>query len=213
MNDDPGNLADVELARRTRAGSIACFEELVHRYETPIYRFLRSRTRNDHDAEDLAQTVFVTAFRKITRYDDAYPFRAWIFTIARRLAISHYRKTRPEIEMTPGDEPVEYDDPAKAAAARDEVEHIWELARSTLPDVQFTALWLRYEENMPITEIARITGKTRTNVKVLLHRGRRTLAEALAAGSDPRFARAREASGRRAVGHVDTSFSCQEGAP
>jgi len=57
------------------------------------------------------------------------------------------------------------------------------LARRCLSAVQFQALWLRYAEDLELAEIARVLGKTRIHVKVLLFRARKTLGNALANGS------------------------------
>ena len=56
---------------------------------------------------------------------------------------------------------------------------LWELVQATLNADQQTALWLRYGENMSVQDIAKVLGKTRVSVRVLLFRARQTLAEKL----------------------------------
>jgi RNA polymerase sigma-70 factor (ECF subfamily) len=70
--------------------------------------------------------------------------------------------------------------PADSLASREELAAIWLLARRSLPEAQFQALWLRYAEEMELASIAAILRKTGTHVKVLLFRARQTLAGALA---------------------------------
>jgi RNA polymerase sigma-70 factor (ECF subfamily) len=102
---DAKELSDEELACKTQAGSHAAFEELVFRYEARVFGFLQSRTGRIHDAQDLTQKVFVRAFRKIGRYNPRFRFASWLFTIARRESIGHYRRAavhdRPQGEHRP----------------------------------------------------------------------------------------------------------------
>ena len=85
-------LSDEALALRVQEGSVRSFEELLARYEKRIYQFIRYKTANTEAAEDLAQTVFITAYEKIGRYRERHPFAAWLFTIARRKVIDYYRR-------------------------------------------------------------------------------------------------------------------------
>ncbi|MFL3667352.1 MAG: RNA polymerase sigma factor, partial [Verrucomicrobiota bacterium] len=83
------------LAIAAQSGCIESFESLVGQFEKPLYHFLLTKTRNHHQAEDLLQDTFLITFRKLDRFNPVYPFSSWIFTIANRLAISHYRKQKP----------------------------------------------------------------------------------------------------------------------
>ncbi|MBL7153708.1 MAG: RNA polymerase sigma factor [Phycisphaerae bacterium] len=165
-----------ELARRSQQGCRASFAELAERYGLRLLRFLRHQTNNVHDAEDLVQDTFVRAYANIYRYRSSYKFSTWLFTIARRLACSHLRrqgrskvvfKARPP-ERSPGEE----------LTRRETHQSLWETAR-TLTANQYGALWLKYAEDMPIKEIAKVMGKSQVSVKVTLYRARVRLAERL----------------------------------
>ena len=106
----------LRLAIAAQSGCIESFESLVGQFEKPLYHFLLTKTRNHHQAEDLLQDTFLITYRKLDRFNPAYPFSSWIFTIANRLAISHYRKQKPlveevevAIETTASDEVMEQD--------------------------------------------------------------------------------------------------------
>ena len=86
------------LAIAAQSGCIESFESLVAQFEKPLYHFLLTKTRNHHQAQDLLQDTFLITYRKLDRFNPAYPFSSWIFTIANRLAISHYRKQKPWVE-------------------------------------------------------------------------------------------------------------------
>lgn len=178
---DPAELADDQLARRTRAGSEACFAELVSRHEGRLMWFLVQRTRHVHDAEDLLQETFVRAYQHIASYDPTWKFTTWLFTIASRLACSHFRKKRPlpTTDRMLGLAASGENDPSASMSRREEKDRLWSLAAKVLSDNQYTALWFRYAEEMSIRDVSRVMDKTQTHVKVLLFRGRTTLGKKL----------------------------------
>jgi RNA polymerase sigma-70 factor (ECF subfamily) len=170
--------SDEELAAETCGGCMASFEELVYRYEKRIYGFALNSCRQSTDAREVTQDTFIRAYQAIAQFDSRYSFATWLFTIARRKCIDHYRAApRRELEPIP-DGPGEID-PSEVLARREEQENLWHLARRYLGDAQFQALWLRYAEDMSVAEAARVLGKTQTHVKVLLFRARQTLGATL----------------------------------
>jgi RNA polymerase sigma-70 factor (ECF subfamily) len=82
--------SEAAWARRARAGSADDFSRLVHLHSQALRAFLRQLCRNEAEADDLAQDVFVFAWEKIARFDAARPFRPWLFGIAWR----KYRESR-----------------------------------------------------------------------------------------------------------------------
>lgn len=175
-------LSPEELAAKCQAGCRDSFELLIERFETRIFHFIFRFVGNLHDAEDLTQDTFVSAFRSIHRYEPAFAFSTWLFTIAKRAALSHYRAHRPDRYVpTDGDPPIEHvdsDDPSVLLASKDEQGSIWDIARGLKPK-QHEALWLRYGEGFSVAETARIMDTNQIHVKVLLHRGRAHLAKKL----------------------------------
>jgi len=168
-------VSDEELARQSQAGSLSSFEELVSRHEARIYRFLARSCRNEDDAQELAQITFVTAFRSLHLYNSAWSFGAWLFTIARRKFIDHCRAARPTDELEAAAEPSVTDDPSVILARQETRQDIWRQIRRLLGPDQFGALWLKYQEDMSIRDIARALNRTQTSVKVLLFRARQNL--------------------------------------
>jgi RNA polymerase sigma-70 factor (ECF subfamily) len=180
VGSDFPNFTDQELARQTQAGSLVAFEELVYRYEGRIYGFVANSCGNCADAREVTQDTFVRAFQAIEQFDSQRSFAPWLFTIARRKCLDHYRAARP-----PADEPVpelaDHDDPAELLARQEDRQSLWELARRHLPKPQFQALWLKYAEEMNVADIAQVLRKTQTHVKVLLFRARQALGRELKA--------------------------------
>jgi len=177
MTAEHQNVSDEDLACQVQAGSLACFEELVRRHQSRIFHFLLLKLGNTQDAEDATQTTFIAAYRAMGRYRPNHRFLTWLFTIARRQAISMYRARRPTEPLTA--DPTDLRTPDRSLVSRDDCGQIWALARRTLPEAQLSALWLCYAEELSVREIARTMEKTATHVKVLLHRGRKTLAREL----------------------------------
>ena len=170
-----------ELAVRAQAGggaALACFGELVTRFDERLFNFLLRRTRCRADAEELTQEAFTRAWERIGSYDPSWRFSTWLYTIAARLAVSKHRKMSREqswevIERT-------------GAAGRDSLEvaddrrlgsRLWLMAERELTADQQLALWLRYAKDLGIAEIAKVLGKSQVGVRVCLFRARQALAK------------------------------------
>jgi RNA polymerase sigma-70 factor (ECF subfamily) len=167
---------DEELAVKVASGSRDAFEELVCRYSSRLFHFLRPRISTSQDIEDLIQETFLKAFRNIDRYNPDYKFSTWLYTVAIRLAISHYRAKKPkDLSSIPNHVSL---DPAEIMIQKDQSQKMWDLAKS-LHNKQYEALWLRYMEDMAVKEIASIMNKTQVQVRVLLHRARLNLGKKL----------------------------------
>jgi len=170
------DLPDEHLASDAADGSLRSFEELVSRYSPRLYSFLRRRISTDQETEDLVQEAFLKAFRYIDRFDTDQKFSTWLYTIASRLAVSHFRTQRVRkrhVEVRSNSP-----DPEETTIRKQESQNLWESARK-LQEKQFQALWLRYSEDMNVKEIAKIMKRKQSHVRVLLHRGRLNLAKEL----------------------------------
>lgn len=183
--DAPGP-SDEALVVRCQAGCNEAFELLVIRFELRIYHFLSGLVGNAHDAQDLTQVVFVKAWRNILNFHSPGAFSAWLFIIAKRTALNHLRAYKPTDAIPEGEcrlaAAVDFNDPSRALAKKDDSGAIWTLARRLKPK-QYEALWLRYGEDFTIAETARIMETNQIRVKVLLHRARANLAKLLGKAS------------------------------
>ena len=95
VNPDP----DAALMLRVKQGDTAAFTTLVEKYKQPVmnlaYRLLRDQT----EAEDLAQNVFVQVYKSAPRYVTTAKFSTWLFTIARNLGLNEIRR-RSRVGLT-----------------------------------------------------------------------------------------------------------------
>jgi RNA polymerase sigma-70 factor, ECF subfamily len=170
-------LSAEELAVECANGRIELFENLVKQHEQRIFRFLCQFTGNAHDAEDLTQEAFVKAFKSIHRFDARYSFATWLFTIAKRTALSFLR-SRKAVEPIADDHRIDLQTPSTLMESADSAAVLWKRARQLKPK-QFEALWLRYSEGFSIADVARVMSTNQIYVKVLLHRARSRMAELL----------------------------------
>lgn len=176
---DIKHMTDEELARQAGSGSHADFEELVYRYSSRLFHFLREKIGNIEDTEDLVQETFVKAYRNIERFDPKWKFSTWLYTIGARLAISAYRARQPDaLTLTDTSVGVYQVDVQNELIRKQESENLWTLAEGLKPDF-YKALWLRHAEGMTVKEIAAIMKKTQIYVRVLLHRARSQLIKQL----------------------------------
>jgi RNA polymerase sigma factor (sigma-70 family) len=184
MADSIPAIDDQQLARDAQGGSLPAFEELVCRHQARLFHFLCQKMPRREDAEDMAQKTFITAWQKLHLYRAEASFATWLYTIARRLVISHYRKhgkvTLCELEAAES-VLVVTDTPADECRRTEEHAALWRVAREALKEEAYDMLWMRYRDQLSIAEIATALERTNTSVKVMLHRTRKTLARALEA--------------------------------
>jgi RNA polymerase sigma-70 factor (ECF subfamily) len=73
---------DATLVRRCREGDRTAFEQLVVRYQKPVFNAALRLLRDPEDARDVAQTTFLKVFEHIADYDPSFKFYSWIYRIA-----------------------------------------------------------------------------------------------------------------------------------
>src|ERR1700677_1577612 len=115
---------DAALMLRVKRGDRAAFAELVDKYKQPVMNFIFRSLRDEAEAEDLAQNVFLQVYKSRSRYERTAKFSTWLFTIARNLCLNEIRRrsrhpaesleeTRSENEDHP---PKQYEDKSQIAA-------------------------------------------------------------------------------------------------
>jgi RNA polymerase sigma-70 factor (ECF subfamily) len=179
----------VEAARRDPAA----FDALYRRYLAQVYSFAYYELGDHHAAEDASERTFLAALDGLARFeerarpsdgDGASTFRVWLFQIARN-AISSQRRTLRRRPTVPLEAAATVTGPVDVEAdvlARDEAAAAWR-AVERLPADRRRALVLRFVDEMTTAEIAGILGRSEGAVRVLIHRGLRSVARDLRGGS------------------------------
>ncbi len=177
------------LVARAREGCEECLSELARRYFPKLVQLVLPRVanRSHMDAEDVAQESLLKAFRNLDSFDPQYRFSTWLYTIAIRVAIDSRRGTQRRSSLLAAH--CERADATSICSyasieQRESLTAIWQTARRALNDTQYTAMWLRFAEDLSIGEIASIMRKTQVGVRVALHRARMTMLKEL---SDEEF--------------------------
>ena len=172
---------DEGAVERVLAGDTSAFSTIVLRWQGPLvnlaYRFCRDRQR----AEDMAQDVFLQAFRKLSRWRREALFSTWLFALATNLYRSEMRRIRPHF-VASSDVP-EQADPVTIDADTELSDRALIVRRSlhSLPARYRDALVLFYFHDMDVSQAARSLGVPVGTVKARLSRGRDILRRKLAA--------------------------------
>lgn len=165
-----------------RSGSADGFAELYRALARPVAAFLR--VRGVPDVEDVTSEVFLAAFAGLGRFDgDMTDFRTWLFTIARRRAVDHYRRAgrRPVTQaLEPELDPRSVPSAEQTALAEIGDQRVVALLSTLSPD-QRDVLLLRIVADLTVDQVAQVVGKRPGAVKALQRRGldrlRRTISD------------------------------------
>lgn len=181
------DLTDHELLESYLEGNISAFEALLSRHERPLLRFVE-RYRyglgigGARDwAQDTVQEVFLRLVREASSLRAVECLSAWLYRVARNLAIDEARKEirmERRHQMAAG---TELAPPPVMAEERRELSEIVSRKLEGLPPNQRDVLVLKIQEGKSYKEISEITGLSTSNVGYLIHHGLKALAGQLRA--------------------------------
>ena len=170
---------DEELVARSRSGDLDSFNQLITRWERPIYALAYRVIGQEEDARDVVQETFLRAFRGIGAFKGQAKFSSWLYRIALNLCRDWIRrKRRSPISLVPED--MELEDLAADSGpsesvedlvARRELSSVVETAMAKLPEEQRTAIILKEYHGMTFQEIADLQGVPLSTVKTRLYQG------------------------------------------
>jgi len=102
---------DATLVRRCREGDRTAFEQLVVRYQKPVFNAALRLLRDPEDARDVAQTTFLKVYERIGDYNPSFKFYSWIYRIAINESLNALGSRKPcegfngeEADTAPGPE-------------------------------------------------------------------------------------------------------------
>jgi RNA polymerase sigma-70 factor (ECF subfamily) len=181
--------AELESVRRAQAGDEAAFGEIVRSHYERIYRRVFAITRNEHDARDICQEIWVSIWRSLSDFRGEAQFSTWLYAIATRRAIDHLRKRRRWFErfvpfLTSEDSGETLEPPSGDPGPREQAEHRegnlrFERAIAALPPKYQAVIALREVEGLSYEEIARTLKCRPGTVMSRLFTARRLLAQTL----------------------------------
>lgn len=161
---------------RLSAGDADAMSELYARHQRAVFTYLVRLTSHPSVAEDLLQETFIRVYRGRQAYQPSSRFRTWLFTIARHLAVDHFRRQQIAWEEDPAalDAAVASERAEHRVEASELVERL-ERALAQLSPKQREVILLSRFAGMDAAEVARVTDSTPGAVRVELHRALRRL--------------------------------------
>lgn len=179
---------DEELVERSIAGDRDSFNQLILRWERPIYALAYRVIGREEDARDVVQETFLRAFRAIKGFKRQAKFSSWLYRIALNLCRDWIRRERrtPIVPTPEGLDPIEMAreiDPSPSVeemAWRGELTRSVEQAMKRLPEEQRTAIILKEYHGLTFQEISDLLGCPLSTVKTRLYQGLSVLRRELA---------------------------------
>ncbi len=160
-------------------GNLSSFAKLVEKHKSMAYTLALRISKNHEDAEEIAQDSFMKVYNSLSSFKQDSKFSTWLYKIIYNTAISRFRKK--QIESYSLDESIidnkanEVSHDGLNALHQKQRKQIISEVIAKLKVDEGVAMTLFYLNENSIKEIEEITGFTRSNIKILLHRGRKKL--------------------------------------
>lgn len=173
-------LNDNELISQVLQGKQAAYATLVARYQDYVFTLALRMIPTREDAEELAQDVFVKAYRNLADFRGESRFSTWLYTIVNNTCITWLRKKRLEIRSLDNEQVFSRADNMDSGARADTVEQksrqamVNEAIAMLSPD-DASVITLFYKAEQSLEETARVLGIEVNAAKVRLHRARARL--------------------------------------
>ncbi len=168
--------SDISLVTQVAIfGNKRAFDTLLHKYQSPVRRFLLSLTLGDSQlADDLAQDTFIKAYSNIGKFRGMSSFQTWIMRIAYNVYYDNVRSHHKTCDMDAVCNAIPSDRSSDCALSVDILN-----ALAVLKPEERTCITLQLIEGQPIDRIALITGMPKGTVKSHLSRGKEKLTKYL----------------------------------
>ncbi len=169
--------SDEALVDATLGGDDAAFAELVRRHKRRVFGAAARFARNDHQLDDIAQEVFIRAFKNLQNFRRDAPFEHWLARVTVSACYDFLRKERKHRETAPLDA-IDFDlsdSSVERAIAASRAREVLAWAMQHLKADEQLILTLCEIEERPVREVAELTGWSESNVKVRAFRARHAL--------------------------------------
>lgn len=183
MKFTPASISDADLVQRSLTGNSGAFSEIVVRYQTLVCSLAYNATGSLSRSEDLAQEVFLTAWKELRQLREPPKLRSWLCGIARRLSANARRREGREPVCAADELEDEYHvagpSPVEQTISREEEAILWR-ALEQIPDTYREPLILFYREGESLDYVAAALDLTEETARQRLSRGRKLLQEQVA---------------------------------
>ena len=164
-------------------------EELFHRHQTRIERWCYRFTRDRESALDLAQEIFLRAYRNLDNYRGECRFSTWLYVIARNLCMTALQKRASEpvwaAKAITADLPDRSCTDIHATVEMDQLRRKnWQFILDTLDQTEAKVMLLHYGQELPLNDVSRMLGLTnKSGAKAYIVSAKRKLTAAKAAAA------------------------------
>jgi RNA polymerase sigma-70 factor, ECF subfamily len=173
---------DIEIISRVLKGDQQAYAELVNRYKNYVFTLAFRFTKNREDAEEVAQDIFVKAYRSLADFKGTAKFSTWLYTVVYTTSITFLRKKKIEVHSLENERIFEMADNQDSGFSANQVEQKSRvsmvndaIAMLNPDDAQIITLFYKAEQSLE--EIGAILGLEQNTAKVRLHRARQRLKE------------------------------------
>lgn len=171
--------SDEELVTLSQGGDLDSFNQLVLRWERPIYALAYRVIGREEDARDVAQETFLRAFRAIKGFKGQAKFSSWLYRITLNLCRDWIRRQKrtPVAQVPEGVDIIELAGEATPSESIEELVGRRQLGRAVsramavLPEDQRTAIILKEYHGLTFQEIAELLDCPLSTVKTRLYQG------------------------------------------
>jgi len=173
-------LGDNEIISRVLKGEQNAYAELVNRYQAYVFTLVLRMIKSREDAEEVAQDVFIKAYRSLADFRGESKFSTWLYTIANTTSITFLRKKKLDMHSLDNEKVFEVADSKDSAFRANLVEQksrvnmVNEAIAMLSPD-DAEIITLFYKNEQSLEEISQILGVEVNTAKVRLHRARTRL--------------------------------------
>jgi RNA polymerase sigma-70 factor (ECF subfamily) len=176
--------SDNEIITRVLRGEQALYSDLVKRHQGFVFTIALRYTPNREDAEEIAQDVFVKAYRSLADFRGESKFTTWLYTIVTTTCITFLRRKKLDVHSLDNEKVFEVADSQNSSFRANQVEQKSKVqmineAIKLLSVDDARIITLFYQGEQSLEEIGRIIGAEPNSVKVKLHRARHRLREKL----------------------------------
>ena len=170
--------SEAEIVARVLKGDRQAYALLVDEYKSPIYNLAYRMTGNLEDADDLTQETFIRAYQYLWRYDTSKKFFTWLYTLALNLIRNHFKKNKYNKSSEELSANLLADKNPSPETELIETQEI-SVYLLRLEDESRALLIMKFHQGLTFEEIAQITGKSISAVKMRIYRGLEKLKELL----------------------------------
>jgi len=173
---------DTDIISLVLKGDQQAYAFLVDRYRNFVFTIVLRYVKSREDAEELAQDIFIKAYRSLADFRGQSKFSTWLYTVTTTTCISFLRKKKVEIHSLDNEQVFEVADSLDSGMRANQIEQksranmVNEAIKLLNPD-DAQVITLFYKGEQTLEEIAAIMGKETNAVKVQLHRARTRLKE------------------------------------